>query len=258
MATEKELKIKITANSQQFLSSIKGVNTSLDGLIANFSKFNLSTVGAVAALGTLVAGFSKIVKSTANYGDELNKTSQKIGISVEALSGLNYAAKLSDVTNEQLSTGLKKLSVNVVDAGRGVCDAKDAFNALGISAKDSKGDMQTSDVILLQVAERFKNMEDGIGKTALAVKIFGKAGADLIPLLNQGASGIKAATDEAKAFGLVIDKESSVAAEEFNDNITRMTELMSGVVYSIGNAVIPAINDLTKAGTNYSKEGRKT
>ena len=62
-------------------------------------------------------------------------------------------------------------------------------------------------------------MEDGAGKTALAIKLFGKSGADLIPLLNQGRAGIKELTDEAAKLGIVISTETAAKAEQFNDTL---------------------------------------
>ena len=237
MASEKELKIKITANSQQFLSSIKGVNASLDGLIANFSKFNLSTVGAVAALGALGGSLAKIITSTADYGDELFNTSQKIGISVEALSGLQYAAALANIEHETLTVGIKKLSSAVVESSK-------ELKALGISQAELK--TLSTDELLLRLADRFRQMEDGAGKTALAVKLFGRSGIELIPLLNEGSAGIKKMTDEAKSFGLVIDEKAAAAADQFNDNLDRMKGLIMGITVSIGNGLIPKINSLVK------------
>ncbi len=235
MASEKELKIKITANSQQFLSSIKGVNASLDGLIANFSKFNLSTVGVVAGLGALGGSLAKIVQSTANYGDELFNTSQKIGISVEALSGLQYAAGLANIEHETLTTGIKKLSTAVVESSK-------ELKALGISQSELK--TLSTDELLLRLADKFRMMEDGAGKTALAVKLFGRSGIELIPLLNEGSAGIKKMTDEAKSFGLVIDEKAAAAADDFNDNLDRMKGLVHGITIGIGNELIPKLNNL--------------
>src|SRR3972149_5154895 len=237
MASEKELKIKITANSQQFLSSIKGVNSSLDGLIANFSKFNLSTVGVVAGLAALGGSLAAIVKSTANYGDELFNTSQKIGISVEALSGLQYAAGLANIEHETLTVGIKKLSSAVVESSK-------ELKALGKSQAELK--TLSTDELLLKLADRFRQMEDGAGKTALAVKLFGRSGIELIPLLNEGSAGIKKMTDEAKSFGLVIDEKAAKAADDFNDNLDRMKGLVMGITVSIGNELIPKINALVQ------------
>ena len=249
MASEKELKIKITANSQQFLSSIKGVNSSLDGLIANFSKFNLSTVGVVAGLAALGGSLATIVKSTANYGDELFNTSQKIGISVEALSGLQYAAGLANIEHETLTTGIKKLSTAVVESSK-------ELKALGISQSELK--TLSTDELLLRLADRFRQMEDGAGKTALAVKLFGRSGIELIPLLNEGSAGIKRMTDEAKSFGLVIDEKAAAAADQFNDNLDRMKGLVMGITVSIGNELIPKINSLVQEMENAAKsEGWK-
>ena len=61
-----------------------------------------------------------------------------------------------------------------------------AFRALGISLKDNGGNVKTSGDLFLDIAQKFSKMEDGAAKTALAIRLFGRAGAELIPLLNQG------------------------------------------------------------------------
>lgn len=237
MANEKELRVKITADATKFQNSIKGVNSSLDGLIGNFSRFQSGTAGVVAAVVALGGALTKIIKSTADYGDELFSTSQKIGISVEALSGLQYAAGLANIEHETLTTGIKKLSTAVVESSK-------ELKALGISQSELK--TLSTDELLLKLADKFRQMEDGAGKTALAVKLFGRSGIELIPLLNEGSAGIKKMTDEAKSFGLVIDEKAAAAADQFNDNLDRMKGLIMGITVSIGNELIPKINSLVQ------------
>ena len=235
MAGEKELRIKITANSAQFLNAVKGVNSSLGGLISTVGRFQMSAVGVVAGISSVAAGLAKIIKSTADYGDELYNTSQKIGISVEALSGLQYAAGLANIEHATLTIGIKKLSTAVVESSK-------ELKSLGFTQSEL-GNLKT-DELLLKLADRFRQMEDGAGKTALAVKLFGRSGIELIPLLNEGSAGIKKMTDEAKAFGLVIDEKAAKAADDFNDNLDRMKGLVMGITVSIGNELIPKINSL--------------
>ena len=78
-----------------------------------------------------------------------------------------------------------------------------AFKALGISVQDANKNLKSSDQVLLEVANAFSKFEDGTTKTALAIAIFGRAGADLIPLLNQGADGIRKMQEQAQRLGLV-------------------------------------------------------
>ncbi|WP_447407521.1 hypothetical protein, partial [Clostridium perfringens] len=90
---------------------------------------------------------------------------------------------------------------------------------LGISIKGTDGALKSNSQLLNEVSERFAKLQDGPIKTAAAMALFGKAGADLIPLLNGGSASIKEMTDEAKALGLEISSTTGAAAEQFNDNL---------------------------------------
>lgn len=139
--------------------------------------------------------------------------SQKIGISTEELSTLAFAAELADVSLDQLQTGLVRLSKNAADMANGTGEAKDAFKALGLEVVNSAGTLKTNDELLKEIATKFAGLEDGADKTALAVKLFGKSGAELVPMLNAGAAGIEELQSRARQLGLELSTEAGRAAE---------------------------------------------
>jgi hypothetical protein len=87
-------------------------------------------------------------------------------------------------------------------------------------------------------------MEDGATKTALAIQIFGKSGAEMIPLLNGGADGMKRLAEESDRTGNTISTKTAAAAEKFNDTLTRIGEIMQGVVNKVMEAALPALQSL--------------
>jgi DNA-binding Xre family transcriptional regulator len=180
-----------------------------------------------------------MTKGAIDAADNFNKLSQRVGMSVESLSALEYAGRLSDVSLETLSTALKRLAVNMAETERGTGEAKDAFEALGIDVRGL-----TSEQVLMQIADQFAAMEDGAGKTALAVKLFGKSGNEIIPLLNEGSAGLASMRKEAEALGLVLSKDMAEAAERFNDNLTRVSASLRGIGMAIANEALPTLNGL--------------
>jgi minor tail protein len=208
-----------------------------------------SIAPAIAALvGTLSVGaFAGMVKEVADVADDLVKLSQKTGISTEELSKLRYAATLSDVSNEQLSTGLAKLARSMESAAGGSGESAAAFRALGVSVVDAQGNLRGTDEVLMDIATAFAQSEDGAAKAAVAQQIFGRSGAELIPLLNSGAAGLKAMGDEAERFGVVISGETAKAAETFNDNLTRIAAQFDGVKVAAGNELIPVLAAISEA-----------
>jgi hypothetical protein len=219
------------------------------GKIQSFSKLaavGLAGLATAAAAGGVAIG--ALTKQAINFADTIGKTAQKIGMTSESLSRLEYAAKLSDVSLGQLQVGLGQLSKNM-QAGN------EAFTALGISVTDAQGNLRGTEEVLIDVAERFAGMEDGAGKTALAMAVFGRSGADLIPMLNAGRDGIGQMTDEARRFGLEISTSTSKAAEGFNDNLTRINSLFVGLANTIAQKSAPKMKDLTDKFIKFVQEG---
>lgn len=205
-------------------------------------------VAGAAAGAALVAGLGLVASATKmaiNDMDTLSKTAQKVGLPTEEISALAYAADLSDVNVEQLTTGLVKLTKNMSDTAQGTGEAQKGFKALGIDVKNADGSLKSSGQVLGEIAGKFAGYKDGAEKTALAVNLFGKSGAALIPLLNSGAEGIAKMTQEAKDLGLVIDTETGKKAEAFNDNLTRLSSVMKGLWNQVAAQLLPMLVKLT-------------
>jgi len=225
----------------------KFANSLSDGL----GKASLAAGAAIAAMAT---GISVAVKSSINEMDNLSKLSQKIGVPIEKLSALKLAADLSDVSVEALGKSMSKMSSAMVAAAAGgTGPAASAFQALGISMKTLKSNDPSA--VMEVIGQRFSQMQDGATKTALANAIFGqRMGRELIPLLNQGADGLKRAREEAEAFGLVVSEKTGRQAEDFNDNLKRMGAMVQGVGNVMAEKLLPILVELTNRFVAWAKE----
>lgn len=242
-ATIGSLRVVLGADTAQFDKGLKDAQSRLAAFSAGVGK---AAAGIGAALAAATAAVGVAVKSQIDRADELGKMSQKIGIPVEELSRLKHVADLSGLSLEQLATSVQRLSRNMVDAAGGkVNDLTRAMDALGISIKNSDGSLKTSQQVMQEVAARFERMRDGAGKTALAMAIFGRAGADMIPMLNQGADGVRKLMGEADQLGIVVDTKTAKAAENFNDNLTRMRAVIDGVFVQVASRLLPMMESLT-------------
>lgn len=229
---DQNIKIAISAIDET-KAAFNSINKSLGTLRSSFQSLS------IIATATVFAGF---IKAQIDAQDELFKMSQKIGIATDELSKLQYAAKLADVDTAQLQTGLVKLSKGMSETARGTGEAYNAFTAMGISVKNTDGSLKSSSQLLGEVADKFAGYEDGASKTALAVAIFGRSGADLIPLLNAGREGLKDAGDELGRFGGVVMPEAAKQAEIFNDNITKLSTVVGSAGKAITNELLTPIN----------------
>lgn len=188
----------------------------------------------IAGLGIGTAVVASI-RSTADYADEMGKLAQRAGTTTEAISGLSYAAGLSDVNNQTLARGLREIGNEATDGG-------EKLKALGIGLKDAAGNAKSSDALFLELADTIAGIEDPQKRAAVASKLFGdRLGGELMPLLVSGRQGIKDMTDEAARFGKVVSDEAAQKAAEFNDNLTRLSTSAGGVAQRLAGPVITSL-----------------
>ena len=245
------LQIQLEMQSAQFTAEMQKVNGQLNklnkdvgGISAGFTKLGTVLKGA-AVLGAFVAvakGVSSMVDGIAksiDAMDEMGKAAQKVGVAVETLSSLKFAAEQSGVGFEALQTGLKKLNQNLSDFDTGTSEAAESLRKMGIAVGD------TTEQSLAKIADQFAKMPDGVQKTALAMNIFGKAGADLVPLLNAGSQGIEELQKRAKELGIVFDDISAKQAELFNDKMAEMKTVLEGIFTQISIGLLPVLSALT-------------
>lgn len=205
-----------------------------------FGKINL--VLAAVFAGKEIIGF---IEKSLEAGDQLAKLSQRAGVSVENLGRLKFAAEQSGIGIDDLATGLKKFNIALSGAAAGNPEQSAIFSAMGISLKDANGKLKDTNAILPEVADKFRSYADGQNKAALAAALFGKSGDQWIPLLNQGAAGLKAAGDEAEKLGLVMSTSTAKAAEDLNTKITALTKaLTEGLGNRILANVLPSLTSL--------------
>lgn len=210
-------------------------------------------MGVALAAAASAAGYA--IKSAIDRADELSKGAQKIGVTTEALSRLAYAADLSDVSLEQLQGGLARMTKFQAEAAQGNEEAAKTFAAFGIAIKDSAGNLRDTEAVLQDFARVFAALPDGPQKTALALRVFGRAGAELIPLLNSGADGLADMAAEADRLGVTLSTETGKQAEEFNDSLTRLKSTMQGVVNQILRPLLPELNNLSLALQGLAEDG---
>ena len=249
-----DISVKITADASGFargaavvsgsLATLQKQMTGLQAVAAKslaFTGFGSISIAATAA----AAGLLATANAAADYGDQLDAMSQRTGVAVEDLAKLQYAAKLSDTSNEALGKGLTVLSSLMIAAAGGAASSAALFEKYGIALRNSDGQVRSATDVLGDLAEVFATMPEGAQKTALAVEFFGKkVGPELIPLLNNGRAGLKALGDEAERLGLIMSKEQTKAAADYNDNLDRMAALSKSAAVAIGSSLIPAINTL--------------
>jgi hypothetical protein len=220
-----------------------------------------------ASLGTIKAGFAALAgavsvsalvstfQAIVDGADDLGKLSQRTGIAVETLGGLGYAATLAGGDVHTVTDAADKLNRTLAEAASGEKLASEAFKALGISAKDAAGNTKSVDVAFAEIADKFASYADGPEKVAIAMRLFGKAGAEQIVLLNGGGDAIRRQSEYYQQHSGVT-KELTKRSEEFNDTLTNIGLISSSVGTRITAALLPGLQSVATGLLRVQEEGK--
>ena len=258
MADLARLVVRLEADSlklQKELDAAKAKLSSFDKTAKATGAGIKKAFAALAATG-VVAGLAAAAKSAIDVADDMSKAAAKIGTTTESLSQLRYAAGLAGVSSEGLDKSLLKLNRSLVEAAaNSESKTARAFRALGVSVLDADGNIRSADSTIEDMADRFAGMEDGAAKSAVAMQLLGKSGADMIPLLNGGGQALRDAKAEADAFGQTVNGQAAKAAEQFNDNLSRLQSTMSGAMLQAAQELTPTLADISDALIELVKDG---
>ena len=180
-----------------------------------------------------------MVMSFSEVGSQFFDMSAKTGMSVEALSALKFVAEQSGTSLDAIGIAAKKMNSAIYELGTGADGAKDKFAALGLNLADLQG--KGVDESFSLIASRLADVGDKSTQSALAVKLFGKSGTDILPMLADGSAGLEAMKEKARELGLVMSTEAAMKADAVGDALDAMKAQMGGVAITIGAALAPAI-----------------
>jgi len=223
---------------------VKGLNAAAARLKAFGA--SITALGAkLAGLGvTLALPFLGAAKLFADMGSDMKDMSDRTGVAVEALSELRYAAEQSGSGAEDLEKGLRTMSRNIVEAARGSKEARKGFARLGLTIADLTG--LSPDQQFELIADRLAAVQNPINRATIALEIFGKTGANLVPLLSSGAEGIQELRRQANSLGLTMSTEDAEAAEAFGDALSTLWRSLKQVAFMVGAALAPTLKDIAE------------
>jgi hypothetical protein len=210
-------------------NAIGGLSKSAAGLGA--------IAGSITGLGVALGGIGLAAagKGIIDMADSLDELSQRSGASVESLSKLGAAARMSGLDTEQVSAGLVRLSRNLGEiASGGGKDAKAALDQLGVSAFNASGELRKPDEVMFDLIDSMANLEDGGTKTRLSMELLGKSGAALIPMFNMGAEAIK-------GLNTGISEEFAKNAGIYNDRMEELKMQFTALGVTVLDQLLPSM-----------------
>jgi hypothetical protein len=203
------------------------------GAMSNLRR-NVAFAGvAVAAFaGSSVSKFQEVAKQAI-------QVQKYVGGTAEGASRLAFAARESGLDVDSFSKGLGIMNKHLV-AG------DPAWKALGINARDAHGKLLPMDQLLPEISQKFADMKSGPEKTALAMKLFGKAGVGMLPFLNKGKEGIAELEKESDKLGYTMSAKATKSVIEQGKAQRKLKAEMEAVQFQIGKALLPVVTALTK------------
>jgi hypothetical protein len=202
----------------------------------NAAKAAVAALAGVATVGALAG----LVKGAIDAADNLRDMSQKTGIAVEELNGLGFAAGQAGGSLDSMVGAAGKLNKSILDAAGGGKETGEAFKALGIDVIDATGALKKTDVVMTEMADQFAKYRDGPEKAAIAIALFGKSGADMIPMLNDGGNAMRENVAYAKQYSGATT-ELSNAADNFNDTMGKLEVQQRGFANAVAAEVLPVL-----------------
>jgi hypothetical protein len=255
MATIGELIINLNANTASFVTDLNRVkNLSFDTATQVQRSFSLIGTAALGMIGTFAGAMVGMVDHTVELETHILHLASASGMSVEAMSGLAFVAKMFGMEVDSIASAMEKFDKQLIAAQLGNAKANQNMSLLGIDPAS----ISTSDQALVQLSAHFAAMPDGILKTGEAMLAFSKNGAQMLEFLNQGPVAIQKYLDMARALGLVFDKDDAEAALHFKQNLEILHGSFTGFQIQLEKAILPNLTELTDLFVAWRMESVKT
>ena len=259
MATIGKVAAVFTASTSGLTSGVRQAGSSLKSLQGDVAALrgSLNTLVAISGaqlFGQIASAASSAANSMISMGqasaDTIDKTSKlasRLGMTYGELTGLAHAGALADVSMETIGKAATKADIAFVKAAQGSAVAQAAFTGIGLSVDELQNKSP---------AERLQMITDAIARlpteaerAAAATRIFGRAGADLLPMFAGGAGGIQQATEQAAAFGLALTNAQGQDVEAMNDAFTTAGAAIEGITTQVVAYLAPAIKGVADTFT---------
>jgi len=239
------LEVKVGADLGQFNRKMQDLGGRLQGMGQKVSGAGMTmTKGLTAPIVAAGGAALGLANKYAGMGDEIAKTSTKLGISTDALQELDYWASQNGISSGAMERAVGRLNQRIGRAADGNEKYAEAFEAVDVSLHDTQGNLRDTEDVMEDTIESLMEIEDPAMRSARASEIFGtKMARDLMPALEDGSMTIEEAKEKIHEMGGVMDEEAVEAAEKYEDKMDDLKRTFSGVWMELANQLIPVITE---------------
>jgi len=252
MSEVARLYVSIGAKMDDFKRGMSDVQKKTEGMAKRFEDTGKRIQGVGTGMSKYVtapivaagAGVMGLVSKYATAGDEIAKTSTKLGVSTDALQEMDYWAGQNGISAGAMERAVGRLNQRIGRAAEGNEKYAEAFEAVGVSLQDSEGNVRDTEDVMKDTIASLREVEDPALRSARASEIFGtKMARDLMPALEDGSLSLEEAAEKAHELGIVMDEDAVRAAEDYEDAMDDLKRSFGGVFQEIATKLIPVLVD---------------
>ena len=231
--------------AKQFGATEQKARQTANTIAKSTKTFAKTAVGVVGAVGAVAGGIALATKKAVEYGDSIDKTSKKIGMSTKAYQQWDFIMSQNGGSVESLSGAYKGLRNNLSGVQKGSKDSIAMFKKLGVSVKDNNGKLRSQDDIFEDCVKSLQKMTNETERALLGQKLFGKGFQDLAPLIDSGAGSIEKLKKEYADLGLGMSDEDIQRAVALGDSWDKVGRTFQMVGMQLGVTLMPYVQELT-------------
>lgn len=236
------IEIQMLADLSRLRKDMSDAQGVIGGAMNGIKGFVTGAMGALAGAMSVTA-FASWIKGAVDAADEASKLAKSAGIATKDVAGLKLAFDLGGVGADSMGKVMGKLSKEISEGSK-------VFDTLGVKTKNADGTLRSTKDVLYDTADAFQEMGASTLTTAKAIEIFGKSGAEMVPMLLDGSEGLREMAEMAEELGLVIDDQTGAAAEKFNDTLDLLGSVSKGVANQLMAQMLPTLNNLAGSMLN--------
>ena len=236
--------ILVTFGVEFDTSPIEHGESKIEGLFGKVSE-----LGKLLAEAFVVKEIYEFTHELVEQADAMDHMAVATGLNTQELQAWQLGAAEADVDAQAFGVSLRKLSLALSGGGDEAGTGAKLFKDLKIATKDANGEVRGLGDVLPEISEHFKGMSDGAEKSALATKLFGRQGSQLIPLLNKGANGIKDLRIELDELGGGFSPDFIEQASKVDENMKRLNQAWTSTKVKIGGFFLPALDSAVRGLT---------
>ena len=231
---------RLSASLSRQAQAHKMAKLSASGVGAQMKAMINPIMATVAAATSAAYAFKKLVGDAADAGDKIYDLSRRMGTSTEFMSEMQYVAEQNGASLEQVGKAVQMVSKNAATNSA-------EFRKWGVDVRDAAGQMKSAEDLFYSAISTINGLGTESEKTAAAMDIFGRSGAEMLQVIKLGSDGIDEARQRAVDLGASLDSASAVAANQFNNKLTELNQTVGYLGRELAIELLPTIETFVRA-----------